>query len=213
MATNTTNYSFIKPDYADAVDIQNINDNMNSIDTIIKNRTDRITVLESQTLTPNRLVAFLNVSSLTVADASTTLVTNWGVSSNRGSWTAPATPNWYFNPPVDGYYRVYGNFMFNHVSATDGGCRVDLNVNTVIRSFSNQRFGATVNDATFGRLVNVSFDTEIALTTTSNLQFHVRQESTAASSGTLEGNSGSPTDATVWADCTHVCMQFLRSTA
>lgn len=42
MATNTTNYSLIKPGLSDNVDIGDINDNMDTIDTTLKTIADSV---------------------------------------------------------------------------------------------------------------------------------------------------------------------------
>ena len=42
MATNTTNYNLIKPGLSDNVDIGDINDNMDTIDTTLKTIADSV---------------------------------------------------------------------------------------------------------------------------------------------------------------------------
>lgn len=92
MATTTTNYALVKPDYADAEDVAVINDNMDSIDTILKTNADGVAA---------------NTADITTLETLTTESADW----------VNITPGGFFTSGTLQYKRV-GQVVFVRVSGS-----------------------------------------------------------------------------------------------
>ena len=82
MSTSTTNYNLTKPDYSDVADIADINGNMDTIDSELKNHTDAIALKQNVTDTS------LTTTAQTIVGAINEL--NTDVNNLQGSIAAGA---------------------------------------------------------------------------------------------------------------------------
>jgi len=131
MATTTTNYSLVKPDYADAEDVEVLNDDLDSIDTILKSNADATAAVAADLADLDTVVDGIETSiAVPVID------TGWIDISPGGFFTSGTL-----------HYRQLGPIIFVRASGT---------VSTTADNIKAISAGASLPDAYRPSLVAVS---------------------------------------------------------
>lgn len=126
MATNTTNYSLVKPDFVDVVDISELNGNMDTIDSTMKTNADDIASAESNITTLQTAVKSIEETTvrtanytLAIADAGKIVPMN---KSGAATLTVPTNASVAF--PVGTVVGVYNQSSDAVTVAGDSGVTV-----------------------------------------------------------------------------------------
>lgn len=119
MATNTTNYSLVKPGLSDNVDITVINGNMDTIDTTMKTNADDITTLEGNVKQIEETTAKTADYTLALADAGKIVSMN---KSGTATLTVPTNASVAF--PIGSIVGVYNQSSDAVTVAGDSGVTV-----------------------------------------------------------------------------------------
>jgi prophage DNA circulation protein len=126
MATTTPNYSLVKPDFVDVVDISELNGNMDTIDSTMKNNEDAIDVIEGDVTVLQNAVKEIQETTektanytLVIGDAGKIVQMN---KSGTATLTVPTNASVAF--PTGTIVGVYNRSSDDVTIAGDGGVTV-----------------------------------------------------------------------------------------